>query len=130
PSEAPDGAAWQALEALRDEVVSGLLYTHSRANANTSRVLEAASFLYALVEILQEKGIITIEELDNRKTTVAERVEKRCVSKGMGVVLQEPEQDKYAFTGEVQIDCENRLHLCGAACCRLSFPLSKQDITE
>src|SRR5262249_13656870 len=102
PSEAPDGAAWQALEALRDEVVSGLLYTHSRANANTSRVLEAASFLYALVEILQEKGIITIEELDNRKTTVAERVEKRFVSKGMGVVLQEPEQDKYAFTGEVQ----------------------------
>jgi hypothetical protein len=130
PLKATDGAAWKALGALRDEVVSGLLYTHSRANANTSRVLEAAAFLYALIELLKEKGLITIEELDARKTTVAQRVEKRFLSKGMGVMMQEPEQDKYAFPGEVQVDCENRLHLCKAACCRLSFPLSKQDITE
>jgi hypothetical protein len=130
PSESTNGATWKALGALRDEVVSGLLYTHSRANANTSRVLEAAAFLYALIELLKEKGIITIEELDARKTTVAQRVEKRFLSKGMAVMLQEPEQDKYTFPGEVQVDCENRLHLCKAACCRLSFPLSKQDITE
>ena len=130
PLKAIDGTAWKALGALRDEVVSGLLYTHSRANANTSRVLEAAAFLYALIELLKEKGVITIEELDARKTPVAQRVEKRFLSKGMGVVMQEPEQDKYAFPGEVRVDCENRLHLCKAACCRLSFPLSKQDITE
>lgn len=128
--EATNGQPWKALETLRDEVVGGLLYTHSRANSNTSRVLEAASFLYALIELLKEKGIITIEELDERKETVSKRVEKRFLDKGMGVHLQEPEQDKYTVQGAIEIDCENRVHLCKAACCRLWFPLSKQDIDE
>lgn len=121
----------ETIKQLRHELVGGLLYTHSRANSNTNRLLEATSFLYALIEILQEKGILTIEELDDRKATVAQRLEKRFLDKGMGVVLQEPEQDKYALEEkEVQIDCENRIHLCKAACCRLSFPLSMQDINE
>ena len=45
-------------------------------------------------------------------------------------MLQEPEYDKYAFEGEAQIDCAGRVHLCRAACCRLTFALSKQDIRE
>lgn len=110
--------------------MGGLLYTHSRANANTHRILEAASFLYALIELLEEKGIITIGELDERKDIVAQRVEKRFLDKGMGVNLQQPELDKYAFRGEVQIDCASRVHLCRAACCRLWFPLSRQDVDE
>lgn len=46
----------EALGALRQEVADGLLYTHSRANSNTSRLLEATSFLYALIELLAENG--------------------------------------------------------------------------
>ena len=48
----------------------------------------------------------------------------------MGVVYQKPEQDKYSFEGGAGIDCENRLHLCQAACCKLPFALSKQDVEE
>jgi hypothetical protein len=125
-----NGTVGKALEELRQEIAGGLLYTHSRANSNTSRLLEAASFLYALIELLAEKEIITIEELDARKDTVAQRVEKRFLDKGMGVNLQAPERDKYTLQAEVQIDCENRVHLCQAACCRLWFPLSRQDVDE
>ncbi len=128
--EQGDSAVGKALEVLRQEVVGGLLYTHNRANSNTSRLLEVASFLYGLIEILEEKGIVAIEELDARKETVSERVEKRFLHKGMGVNLQEPEQDKYTVQGAVGIDCENRVHLCKAACCRFWFPLSKQDVDE
>ena len=128
--ERSNGKVWEALQELREEIVGGLLYTHSRANSNTSRVLETVSFLYALIELLSERGIITIEELDERKTTVAERVKKRFLDKGMCVHLYEPEQDKYAFQDSVEIYCENRVHLCKAACCRLWFPLSSQDIDE
>jgi hypothetical protein len=125
-----NGALAAALAELRHEIVGGLLYTHSRANANTSRMLEAASFLYALVELLAEKGIITVEELDARKDVVAPRVEKRYISKGMGVDLLVTQQDKYALAGGCQIDCENRIDICQAACCRLWFPLSRQDLDE
>lgn len=129
-SEMSDSMLEEALAALRHEVMGGLLYTHSRANSNTSRLLEVTSFLYALIEILTEKGILTIKELDARKDIVAKRVEKRFLDKGMGMHLQEPEQDKYTVRGSVEIDCDSRVHLCKAACCRFWFPLSKQDVEE
>lgn len=46
------------------------------------------------------------------------------------VLLGEEYGDKYSFGDEVKIDCENRVHLCRAACCRLRFPLSKQDLED
>lgn len=60
---------------LRQEVTQGLLYTHSRLNANTTKTLEAASFLYALIEPLEEKGLISIEEPDKHKRVVGNRKE-------------------------------------------------------
>src|SRR5687768_18607236 len=59
---------------LRDEVAEGLLYTHSRLNATTGKTLEATSSLYALVELLDDKGLITIEELDGRQHVVSQRL--------------------------------------------------------
>ena len=115
---------------LRQEVAEGLLYAHSRLNANTSKTLEAASFLYALVELLNERGLISIEELDERKRVVGQRLAEGLMAQGMGVALQEPEYDKYTFQEEAKVDCASLLHLCHAACCRLPFALSKQDIRE
>lgn len=115
---------------LREEVAEGLLYTHARLSDNTKQTLEASSFLYGLVEILSEKGLISIDELDERKQQVAKRLTSKKSEKGVGVLLQDPEYDKYSFEGAVKIDCESRVDLCKAACCRLPFALSKQDIRE
>lgn len=119
-----------AQHALRQEVAEGLLYAHSRLNANTSKTLEATAFLYALIELMSDKGLISIEELDERKRVVGERLAKQFSDKGMGAMLQDSDYDKYDFQSEVEIDCENRVRLCKAACCRLPFALSKQDIRE
>jgi hypothetical protein len=115
---------------LRQEMAEGLLYAHSRLNANTSKTLEAASFLYALIELLSEKGLISVDELDQRKRAVGQRLLEQFRQTGNGVMLQDPEYDKYTFQGGVKIDCENRIPLCKAACCRLPFALSKQDVRE
>ncbi len=115
---------------LRDEVAGGLRYTHIRTTANTGKLLELASFAYAAIELLAEKGLLTIEELDQRKAAMAERLVKKYTADGMGAAYQDPEFDKYAFDRTVEIDCENRLHLCNAACCRLRFALSRQDVKE
>jgi hypothetical protein len=116
--------------ALRREVAEATAYLHARINATVGRSLEAASFVYALIEMLAEKGVISIEEIDARKALVAERLLQRFLKLDPGVALQEPEQDKYAFQATVKIDCENRVHLCKAACCKMVFPLSRQDIEE
>lgn len=118
------------LSDTRREVADGLFYTHVRLSQNTNKALENSAFLYGLIEILGEKGIITTDELDQRKKRVAERLIAQWKAKGLGVMLQEVEEDKYTFEGEAKIDCENRTHLCKAACCRLRFALSKQDIEE
>jgi Fe-S-cluster containining protein len=119
----------EAMEGLRGEVVEGLRYVHYQLGANTGKVLEVSSFLYALTELLIERGIITEKELNERKVAVAERLVKKFKELGMGAVFQEKEQDKYGFD-DVQIDCESRRYLCKAACCKLSFALARQDIEE
>jgi Fe-S-cluster containining protein len=117
-------------EQLREELAQGLRYLHGRANANTSKTLEVAAFAYALIELLSERGVIAIAELDERKKVVGQRLVELFVEKGMGVALTKDEQDKYSYRSEVRIDCENRVHLCRASCCRLRFALSVQDVEE
>lgn len=120
----------QRLNTLRKEIVEGLLYTHARLSENTKTTLETSAFLYGLIEMLDEKGLLSIDALDERKREVTARLLKRNKRKGVGVLLQEPEYDKYAFKGVAEIDCQKRVHFCKAACCRLPFALSKQDIRE
>lgn len=115
---------------LRKEIAEGLLYAHTRLADNTRKTLESASFTYALVELLSEKGVISIEELDQHKRVIAERLASQNREKGIGVLLQQPEYDKYAYQPVVQIDCASLVHLCHAACCKLPFALSKQDVRE
>jgi len=117
-------------EKMRTEIAGGLRYTHSRANANTAKLLEVTAFAYAAIEILAERGLITIEELDQRKKVVAGRLMEKFRKDGIGAAYQDPEYEKYSYEGGVEIDCASRLHLCKAACCRLRFALSRQDVEE
>jgi hypothetical protein len=118
------------LDALRREVADGIAYLHTRVGATTARSLEAASFLYALVELLAERGAVSIEELDARKASVARRLAKRYAEKDSGVALQDSQHDKYAPPVEPEIDCAARVAQCKAACCKMVFPLAPQDIEE
>ena len=119
------------LDALRQEVAKGFLDSHSRAGKNAAKSLEIASFCYALIELLEKKGLITFEELDDLQQVVRKRQVKKFAEQGVGeIALQEFKQDKYTFDEVVEIDCENRVHLCRAACCRLELALSRQDIEE
>src|SRR5262245_51069467 len=117
-------------EEIRAEVAGGLRYTHTRANANTAKLLEVASFAYAAIELLSERGLISIEELDQRKKIIADRLVEKFRQEGIGAAYQDPEHEKYSFEATVEIDCARRIHLCKAACCRLRFALSGQDVEE
>jgi len=80
---------------LLQEIAKGLRYSHIRINSNTSKTLQSTSFLYALIELLNEKGLLTIEELDDRKKQVAERLVERFKESGIGLMYQDKEYDKY-----------------------------------
>lgn len=123
--------ALETADALRDEMVDGLRYVHHQLGANTGKALEVASFLYALIELLMKKGLLTEAELNAQKVEVAKRLVEKFRELGMGAVFQDPEHDKYAFgAGEANVDCARRLPICQAVCCRLNFALSRQDLDE
>ena len=118
------------VKALQVEVCQGLLYTHARLNDNTKKILESTAFLYALIELLSEQGLLSIEELDERKRIVAERLVKKFTESGLGLMYQDPECDKYNFEPAAELDCGSRVHICRAICCKLPFALSRQDVAE
>ncbi|HEV2860979.1 MAG TPA: YkgJ family cysteine cluster protein [Pyrinomonadaceae bacterium] len=118
------------VEELREEVARGFLYAHSRANVNSSKLLEVSAFSYALIELLAERGLITVEELDERKAEVSRRLAEKFAERGMGVALTAEEKDADGAPLNAEIDCEARLHLCHAACCRLRFALTARDVEE
>ena len=39
----------------RNEIAEGLRYVHFRADANTSKLVEIASFMYAAIDLLADK---------------------------------------------------------------------------
>lgn len=119
-----------AVAPIRGEIEDAIAYLHARVNATTARTLESASFVYALIELLVEHGLFKIEEIDARKTQVAPRLLRRFESHDPGVAVQHSAHDKYCAPQEVTIDCESRVELCKAACCKMLFPLSQQDIEE
>lgn len=128
--EITDPRTTEELLKVYNDLSSGLLYTHSRITENTGKSLEVASFLYALIELLDEKGLLSIKELDDRKKIVADRLIKKFEKSGIGMLYQSPEYDKYAFGQNSDVDCESRLRTCKALCCKFPFALSRQDIEE
>lgn len=116
--------------AFHRDIAQGLAYLHSRLNAGAGRTFEAASFVYALIELLEEKGVIAREEIDCRKKALSERLLKRFNQRDPGVSLQESAYDKYDVHDAVAIDCASRIELCRAMCCKMVFPLSPQDLRE
>lgn len=112
------------------EVLEGFLYSYRQLDTNALKTYEALAHIHSLTELLVAKGIIGVEELDERKKVVEKRLEDGFKEAGIGVRVQNVGIDKYSPQGEATIDCEKRLPICRAACCTLAFALSLQDIRE
>lgn len=128
--EGEDGGKKLGRTTMANETLRGLIYAHNRANANTAEVHEANATLQALIELLFESDVIDSEAFEEKRKQASEQLRRQYVERGMAVAMQEFGVSKYEFQGGTEIDCENRIHLCKAACCRLPFALSKQDVQE
>lgn len=113
----------------RREMLRGLMYAHDRANANTAALEELATTVAALVELLGEAGLPP-EQLEEARSRAAATVRRRFIEEGMAVARQDFGVAKRDFPEGIEIDCESRVSLCGAACCRLAVGLSGEDVRE
>ncbi|GAC1368695.1 MAG: hypothetical protein NVSMB32_13710 [Actinomycetota bacterium] len=115
----------------RLEIALAIHEAHRRISANSLELLQASSNALGLGELLIRKGMIGLDELDRSRRAVEDRLQAAFAEGRLGVQIANDAPDKFSMTeSTVEIDCEARLPLCRAACCRLRFPLSEQDIHE
>src|ERR1051326_2472576 len=116
------------VDSSRAEIVRGLVYTHNRANANTAELHKTSVTVAAVIDLLIDRGLIDAADLSARREQLAEELKRDYLSRGVVGAMKQFEESKYEFKGGAEKDCERRLPLCKAACCRLPFALSKHDV--
>lgn len=120
--------ACNAPASIREDLNAGLRFLHLMGMQTKLDLVDMVSTLFALIEELVESGQLDPQKLDERRAQFLEKEETRLKERAH-VQLADP-IDKYSLDNLPQIDCQSRLHLCKARCCKLSFPLSFQDLDE
>lgn len=118
--------AGAANKAVERQLERSSFFTHTALGMQAERINEIESFLYGVIDVLTRKGIVVPDEL----TKAAEDVRKEMLEKGeqahtgVGIRIDDPEnQPAY-----VPVNCSERMHICGAVCCKLNFALSVEEI--
>ena len=125
-------ASNQPMEGDEAQVTRGMQHASEQVNDVAQQLFVTATEVGALSNLLVERGLIGKEELKAQRTVVAQRLRALFREKQIGVKLDTRFPDKYAIPADSlpQIDCENRIPLCHAACCAMRFALSAQDLEE
>ncbi len=110
---------------LARQLEHGGLYTHSVLSRHADRINRLEALVQGLVELGQDSGWVTPEQVATYSRRARERAQTNGEALHAGVVLR---MDGPAPAADVLVDCEARLPLCRAACCRLAFPLSVAEV--
>jgi len=113
------------LAELERQLQRGGLYTHTLLSQLADRANEIESFLYGLVDQLAARGLVDPDRLAEAAVRV------RAESETRGEALVPPvamRVDPATPAAPPEIDCVARLPLCQAACCKLQFALSAEEV--
>lgn len=116
-------------ERPNQELGRGLIYIHEKLGTRILQHQDLAAHVYALTELLIANGTVSLRDFEARKTTTKDAMVGEALAHWEGARVLTDETDKYTVVGP-DINCAERIHLCRAACCKLRFYLSKQDLSE
>ena len=112
---------------LRMDFDSGLRFLHVMGMRSKADILDLNTRVTALFEELLSTGVIDSRSFDVRR----DRVKQRELARPDDTIVQMmPPVDKYAITEPVKLDCNALYPICKGRCCKLNFPLTKQDLDE
>lgn len=117
----------QALSRLERQIERGSLFTHTIVSRNAERIHETESFLYGVIDILIKKGMLTKDEILQGAAQVRQEMEEKGQTIGPGIALR-IEGDSARQDDFIPVNCSERLHICKAACCRLHFALTAEEV--
>lgn len=116
------------LEELERQTEKGNLFTHTVLTNQIVRQNESDAFLFGLIDYLTQKGVVIPDDLEKYIFSVKnEAIDKKENAK-LGVAIRVDAEDE--ATQFIPVNCEERLPICKAVCCKLSFALSIKEIEE
>ncbi len=112
---------------MEQRLARGLQFADMLGFHNQRDIQESRVLLHALTELLVSKGILQLQEIEDRKPEIERHLGEQGRRPDVHLATAE---DKYKPQAGTPVDCENRIHLCRASCCKLWFALSVQDLEE
>ena len=117
----------ESLARLERQVDRGSLFTHTALSQSADRIHEAESFLYGLLDVLIEKKMVTQDEVIQATRKVRHEMAEKGQTLGPGIALRiDGDDDKK--DDFVPVNCAERLPICKAVCCSLSFALTAEEV--
>lgn len=110
------------------DLEGGLRFVHLMGMQTKLDVFETSIRVLALLEEMIARGQVDLRSLDERRERIRQQELERA--RAQASVQVSPSIDKYTLTDLPQIDCDTRIPLCHGRCCKLTFPLSFQDLDE
>lgn len=126
--EQTDSARPDPLDELDRQVERASLFTHASFDRIAMRASGIQAELHELVEVLREKGILDSGDLQPATPVVpqAEGAEEDPPGPGWPAIALRGEGA--APRPVVEVNCAERMHVCHAVCCKLSFPLTAPEV--
>jgi len=106
-----------------DDLERHAAYTHTVLSQQADRTNENEAILNGLIDVLVKRGLVSSDELLKAIESVRTETAERGELASLGAALRVDGEH-----AEATVDCEARLPVCQAACCRLRFALSAEDI--
>lgn len=106
------------------QLISGQLATHATFSRISERVNDIEAFVFGINDALIEKGLLQSNFLFKKIESIKKNRMDSGESLDAGVALRVDPPE----TVVQSVNCEERMHVCKAICCKLTFPLSQGEV--
>ncbi len=110
---------------IERQMERGSLFTHSALSKQSARINEIESFLYGVIDVLTQKGLAPPEDLKNAVEDVRQEMVLKGEMSNPGLSLRVDGEEDSEF---IPVNCNERMHICEAVCCKLNFALSAEEV--
>jgi Fe-S-cluster containining protein len=115
------------MKKLERQLEHSSYYYQTVLSQYASRINEVESFVYGLIDMLAEKSNLDVEELQTYVAKIKEEIKTKGEALHPGIALRIDKTDS-ANENFVQVNCNERIPVCKAVCCKLNFALSASEI--
>ena len=124
--EEKDNPDKNTLKEIERQLERSSHFIHSSLELHINRINELEGQLHGLIEMLSENGQLDKSILNSISSKIqAEKIEKSEHLYNRTAIRMDPVE---ANMDNSPVNCEKRVHICKAVCCKMNFALSVEEI--